>query len=308
MPNGPPLDYEQRASFVSQRQYRRLMALTLLNTLLLAGFVCGPSVSNLARTQWNQFQQRREQRRVEQARDAAIAAGKQFARAADTILYEERPDEAAKLLATRKYKTISDASIHYFPQRPWQPPVIIDDPLPQFRPLRLGNSDGVIFMHALKNPFGQERLAIVLLHVKQQIYDNPGVDQDRRYYYLRAERALVAGVTRDDGALGRRTLLNLDVVTDRAYVLATPGPQGNDKIEHHLKGMFRIYAGQPDPADPAHFTIALDYDDQHTTIDGWLRADDHIELLPRTGRITDRDIPGERLVWDPTLPPATQSP
>jgi hypothetical protein len=37
-----------------------------------------------------------------------------------------------------------------------------------------------------------------------------------------------------------------------------------------------LHAGQVDPADPAHFTIAFEYANGSGTIDGWLRDDDSV--------------------------------
>ena len=42
-----------------------------------------------------------------------------------------------------------------------------------------------------------------------------------------------------------------------------------------------IFAGQPDPANPAHFTIDYQSDGKNGTIDGWLQSDDTILLEPR---------------------------
>jgi hypothetical protein len=43
----------------------------------------------------------------------------------------------------------------------------------------------------------------------------------------------------------------------------------------------RWYAGQPDPADPAHFTIRYEINGTPGTVDGWLSDDDHVKLLQR---------------------------
>src|SRR4051812_16288596 len=119
------LDYEQRTSFVAQRQYRRLMALTLLNTILLAGFIVGPTIGPFFRSQWQQFQARREARREEAKRLAAVAAAKAFTQPSDLIVYEERPDEAARLLTSdlTHYQVIRGSRGTYFPPHPWQAPV-----------------------------------------------------------------------------------------------------------------------------------------------------------------------------------------
>jgi hypothetical protein len=43
----------------------------------------------------------------------------------------------------------------------------------------------------------------------------------------------------------------------------------------------RIYAGQPDPNDPSHFTFDYEQWGQRDTVDGWLEADDSVTLKPR---------------------------
>jgi hypothetical protein len=44
---------------------------------------------------------------------------------------------------------------------------------------------------------------------------------------------------------------------------------------------FRLFAGQPDPADESHFTIRYDLDGKSNVIDGWLMPDDTVKLEPR---------------------------
>jgi hypothetical protein len=43
----------------------------------------------------------------------------------------------------------------------------------------------------------------------------------------------------------------------------------------------RIYAGQPDPNDPPHFTFDFEQWGHRDTVDGWLEPDDSITLNPR---------------------------
>jgi len=45
--------------------------------------------------------------------------------------------------------------------------------------------------------------------------------------------------------------------------------------------LVRMYAGQPDPADPAHFTIRYQMWGQEDTLDGQLKDDDQVTLTPR---------------------------
>jgi hypothetical protein len=43
----------------------------------------------------------------------------------------------------------------------------------------------------------------------------------------------------------------------------------------------RVYAGQPDPNDPSHFTIEYEVDDHPRILDGWLRDDDTVVIESR---------------------------
>ena len=74
------------------------------------------------------------------------------------------------------------------------------------------------------------------------------------------------------------------------------------------RGLFCIHAGRSDLADPSHFTIEYELDDRSGTIDGYLRPDERVELVPRAGWIVDRDAHGREATWDPTVNPPTSAP
>lgn len=50
---------------------------------------------------------------------------------------------------------------------------------------------------------------------------------------------------------------------------------------HRLKDHFRCFAGQIDPADESHFTIAYQLNGQPAVLDGWLLDDDTVRLQRR---------------------------
>lgn len=45
----------------------------------------------------------------------------------------------------------------------------------------------------------------------------------------------------------------------------------------------RLFAGQPDPADPSHFTIGYAVNGRPGTIDGWLQDDERVKFRVRGG-------------------------
>lgn len=52
----------------------------------------------------------------------------------------------------------------------------------------------------------------------------------------------------------------------------------DDTLGQIPAGQLRLYWGQPDPADPAHFTIRYESPAAAGTIDGWLMPDDSVQL------------------------------
>ena len=68
---------------------------------------------------------------------------------------------------------------------------------------------------------------------------------------------------------------------------------------------WRIFAGQPDPNDPTHFTIPYDVDGKPGVIDGRLNDGERAILTPRTGHLVSWPTESD-YTWDFT--PATTKP
>src|SRR6266550_5210993 len=165
------LEYVRASAPVTRRQFRFLLFLTLLNTILLATFICGPTISQLIRSAWQQYQTRQRIQKQQQAQDALLQQAAQFTAPADQVVYEENPTDAAALLNSSKSAT-STAPATYLPifraRMPWQPTVVLADP-PLVARLRaaLPPSNevlGTLLLHNLKNKIGQERLVWVFVH------------------------------------------------------------------------------------------------------------------------------------------------
>lgn len=123
--------------------------------------------------------------------------------------------------------------------------VVADDPFRSFYdaysfPGSLAT--GTVFMHERKSPAGNRRLVAVEVIVQgQQILLNP--------------RVFTIG-----------TLLRA----------AEEKPQSAD-LRRFDVGSARVFAGQPDPHNPCHFTIRFD-GTKSGVIDGWLKDDDTVLL------------------------------
>jgi hypothetical protein len=55
-------------------------------------------------------------------------------------------------------------------------------------------------------------------------------------------------------------------------------PYDYDQDPFFIIGADRVYAGQPDPADPSHFVIDYDDEDGRHTVDGWLQDADTLKF------------------------------
>ena len=297
------LEYEDRVVVAMRKQYRLLLALTLLNTILLAGFVAGPTFLPYVKAQWQQFQERREQRRVTAAREAAYAKALVYTAPPDRIIYEERPTEAQKLLAGGGYKAVR-GQVAYFPSRPWQVPVQIQEP-PEAAALAPVTRDGaLVFAHMLKEAPGNEYLVCVQL-VAEQRSDPRSVNLEQRYV-IQTYRALRVMVESSNGI--RFNNLSFEMRSRNSVVTITRGTDRNHPgTEFDERGLFRIYAGQIDPGDATHFTIPYELDGKPGVIDGRLTGGSPIvELFPRQGTIVDRR--GNTEVWDPSATPTSALP
>jgi len=142
----------------------------------------------------------------------------------------------------------------------WNLPIFADPSTTRFLPAvasnvpqalaQLGAGDVPVFVHGLRAPSHDMRLVSVSLNAD---YGEP---------FLTADVSVPASI----------------------YLGSRPYPCPNWGTETARFGRFktfRIFAGQPDPADSRHFTIRYELDGKSNTIDGWLMPDDTVQLQPR---------------------------
>ena len=71
------------------------------------------------------------------------------------------------------------------------------------------------------------------------------------------------------------------------------------------QGALRVFAGQPDPADPSHFTIDYESDAGRHTMDGWLQPNDKVTFkIRRTAPAAPRPA-GDAIVAPAASRPAS---
>jgi hypothetical protein len=195
------------------------------------------------------------------------------------------------------------------PPRPWQPAVVLRDAsLPAFR--TIGTEETVVFVHSMNTPSGKPILIAVILADRQQ-HGLESTTNDRKVFQVFPRSMIYAIEVRDDGTapkLGELTEAQEDM--PQAEVIWHRGKSNYAREEAAVTfttaGMLTVYAGQVDSADPSHLTIGYAIDGQRSTIDGWLRSETLLELLPRTGTIARRTNNGRSVSWNPLITPSSQ--
>ena len=192
-----------------------------------------------------------------------------FSAPVDQVVYEEEPAAAARLLLG------SDFAPHVLNPRPGykiQPTTvqatvfcpqcwralwtIVPPPSASLLGVGSGGNRAIIFLHERISPAGHRRL----VSVSYAPYPDSFVPG---YNY-------VASATTPATWSGQRTV---------------PRPwftefQSTSRTPRHPP-LVRVFAGQPDPSDRAHFTIRYQMWGQEDVLDGRLRDDDQITLTPR---------------------------
>lgn len=183
-----------------------------------------------------------------------------FTAPADRVVYEEDPARWPALLARPGYRTMPVESFGWSPFVAYLAP-----PVERLSQLRTTATAGatVLFAHHRRSPDGRDRLVIVWLAYNGVRCNAQGATPDNQVR-LDLRTTVLDGTTvlRDDGH--SPWVAPTSVAQDRQSPLYA-----------------RIFAGQPDAADPARFTIPFQIGDHADTLDGHLRNDGRILLRPR---------------------------
>jgi hypothetical protein len=199
----------------------------------------------------------------------------EFSASADKVAYEEDPAAAAVLLKGPEYSpyvlkrapdpnmpatTVQAAA---FQPRCWRNlGTLATLPAATLFAGGWGGAGGpgpIIFLHERISPAGHRRLVCV------RYGPDPTTFQPE----------FIAGFDYDASVATPATLTKPPSFAQRFY--------GLDSLSELVRTLplVRVYAGQPDPADPAHFTIRYQIWGQVDTLDGRLQDDDQVTLKPR---------------------------
>jgi hypothetical protein len=303
----PELQYQAAPSLATRGRFRLLLLLMLIQVVMIAQSTYAPGFVAWMKNAWAEHQQavaHRAQVKKNQADQQQCLA---YAQPPEKVVWEEDPDRAAKLLAAGGYQPIvptgqpsdffSDAvppgvSAHF--------PTMLPESIPAG--LRLSGLAGntIVFMHGRRAVGQAERLVAVGIHADIRATETgaPYKTTDTFDGFVWKWQTITAGSFATDSEDGTpapngsyTTTLRLQPDSDGAQLPAhwaaatQPGSPGQLTIQY--SDQLRLYAGQADPADASHFTIAYDLDGHPGTIDGWLKPDGSVVLKPQVGKVAN---------------------
>jgi hypothetical protein len=254
------LDYAPAAPLLRRKRARRIILLVVLLLAAYPAYRYGPPVYHQSRLLYLQHRCLTYSPPADQVvydedsptTAAHLADPAYLAVPLNPAWMRQRPSTSTKAIAVRPAPQLQDLLPHV--------PTVAN--LTAFgSPASLTNS-ATLFMHELKTPKGLRRLAIVVRSPAGYGPYNYPFD----FFPVLFEPASLTGSLRP-------------VAVQQLRIIDWLGPAGPPP-SHNL----RFYAGQLDPADPAHFTIAYDLEDGHGIVDGRLNdAGDDLRITIRSG-------------------------
>jgi hypothetical protein len=319
--------------YASRRKVRRLWMIALANVLVAAAILYQPRVQQYLEGRWQRHlwavqQEKARQADLKSKRDKTEARRLEVVRQEawldysippGTVVYEESPEEAARLLAGPEAAHYSNLKGQFDADRavpagyPFRLPVAWDGPADwEAVPFKDIYSRGnhVIFLHGLSSPGGNRRLVWVGLAGSQYFTpDDPrgnlhrcrinptlefvvAVFQPMRMFDFESAPPAIAHPSWPSLPVDRVRVWHMYVSILRGTEPANwmhvqwPSTPSADHGASHSGGLpLRLYAGQLDPHNPSHFTIDYVLHNQRGTIDGWLLDDDRLRFEPRAGAL-----------------------
>ena len=169
----------------------------------------------------------------------------------DQVVYEENRQRSVKLLATNScYQRLSDPpfGVRYF-HRAWNHVA-----------RHTTEPDAVVFVHQRGSPRGNVRLVGIDVYFE---WVSPSGSNEHPSFSLCSDVLRPGGMTRSSKVMAY------------TFPFEFRRLQPSDEL--------RIFAGQPDPVDASHFTIAYEMNSQKGIVDRWLQDDDTVKLKLRGG-------------------------
>ena len=180
----------------------------------------------------------------------------------DQIVYEQNPRKAAALLKDANYVGINDgrpgsptfAGRKAAPLEKLMP--FLPRPAPILPPAATGSA--LLFMHELRTAAGERRLVVL----------ESAFSKD-------APPLFIVGYDVNAGCYDPGTWKMPIVDRTSGYIIDVLNQQLTKPAD------FRVFAGQPDPADSSHFTMTFELNAKRGIVDAYLKDGGHLELKVR---------------------------
>lgn len=294
-PDPPPLAYGRLAPL-----HRRTWVRWCLCAGLVAGLFAG------SRAAWQRFgvpwQRERERQRAVAQEKARVGALKQewmtYREPPNRVVYAGRADLPPGWLAGGSIGTQPDLPA---PRRAW-PFAPAEARVPSVGPplghLAFADWEVLLLLHGRRTPAGHERAVLLVAYPGEDgagWTPQPALGGVIWFWYAMIDLAAWSGKPTlppppKPGMAGPSCAFSRPHAATRGY-----GAWRFPPDRERSGALIRLFAGQPDPDDPTHFTIGYEYDGQPGTIDGHLEdaagRGESIRFVVRDGPVADAADP-----------------
>ena len=298
------LEYQVGTPAVTRGQFRIVWILLLMQVVMTAQSTYAPGMADWARQKWAAHREAVARREETKQNAARLRAAMGHLDPPGKVVWEEDPAAASALLAGGGYQAIIPSGErgviagHFPPGAAANPFTAQLAVVPNF--WTGGMYRAVVFTHARSTPGGKERLVVAVVAGELRTSSVGGSHSATesfngsvyKYQQFGAGSFGVEGADGnpvDDAPVAR---LKLQAAGDEYTEMkgawqAAASPDSPGTLTIQYRKQLRVFAGQPDPADASHFTFDYVLDGTPGTIDGWLKPDNSVRLVPRAGKVVN---------------------
>ncbi|CAA9391999.1 MAG: hypothetical protein AVDCRST_MAG64-2061 [uncultured Phycisphaerae bacterium] len=272
-PDPAPLGYGRRAPLHRRRAFRWCVRAALLAALVAA--ISGAWREH-AEPRLRERARRREVAR-EQARMLTLQQEWMAYRApANRVVFAEPPDLVSRLQAVGQYhdKGMGPAGDLPACRRAWPFGSIGNHEPPlgaRHGAVASAKREAVLFLHHRRTPNGHDRVVLLVVEGRQCYGERFGPSRRRELPSPSAAESRPTTVSTGRDLFFRYTIVETGPWNPTPPPVRAAGGWVFPPDLERFQQPITLFAGQPDPADPTHFTIDYEYDGQPGTIDGHLR-------------------------------------
>jgi hypothetical protein len=296
----PPLEYDRSGTGPTRRQFRLLLILTAVNTLLLGWFVAGPQTSQLLKQQWTDWQARRAKKEADRKFLATQQLCLNHTFPPEVVIYDEDPETARQLITERgDYHAMPTSNTPVYGN--W-PAVALRTAVPRewsafASAVGTRASGPVLFLGERRKPSGERLLVVVQIEAQPGINVYSGRETRATSEPLRVLQARTFKLSQQGEVSTVGEMSRLRVKTPTAHATLEPSGQWRFKESFAL----RLFGGQADASDSSHVILPYQLNGQAGSFDLYLHEDGLI-FKPQAGVLgVSEGVP----TLDLSAPPAT---